>query len=132
MSPNGWRPGGLRPPLPRRRARCFPGSANYKYAAYRAASPEIVAIGTSRAMQIRESFFNASFYNLGGLVQGPFQANALAERLLLREPRPKLVVFALDYWTFCGLPSERSHGAAPAEVAHDGMVSPDRYTLVYR
>jgi hypothetical protein len=109
------------------------GFADYKYAAYRAAAPQIVAIGTSRAMQIRQDDFTAPFYNLGGLTQGPDQANVLADRLLLRRDAPRLVIFALDFWTFCQPPGQDSAGrpAEPASV-HDGMGEPPRHFLTYR
>lgn len=108
------------------------GFADYKYAAYRRPTPDIVAIGTSRAMQIRQSFFLKPFYNLGGLVNGAVQANVLADRLLLRAPRPKIVIFVLDFWTFCR-PGNISGPDLPENSAtHDGMGRPDPYFLIYR
>jgi hypothetical protein len=107
--------------------------ADYKYAAYRAAAPRIVAIGTSRAMQIRQHDFLVPFYNLGGLTQGPEQANVLADRLLLRGDPPGMVIFALDFWTFCQ-PPRQAGGRRPAEATsvHDGMGEPQRQFLAYR
>lgn len=110
------------------------GFADYKYVSYHNAAPEIVAIGTSRAMQIRKHFFVKPFYNLGGLANGPGQANVLADRLLLQGTPPKVVIFALDYWTFCQPATTRSSERPPAEAesVHDGMSQPDRYFLIYR
>jgi hypothetical protein len=110
------------------------GFADYKYASYRHAAPQIVAIGTSRAMQIRQSFFRKPFYNLGGLTQGPAQANVLADRLLLRGDPPKLVIFALDFWTFCRPPTSPAYERRIAEPddVHDGMGQPPRNFLIYR
>ena len=76
------------------------GMAAYKYEGYRQRRPEIVAIGTSRAMQIRDYFFTKPFYNLGGLVQGQTQAFALLDQLILKHP-PQTIIFAVDFWTFC-------------------------------
>lgn len=98
--------------------------ADYKYRAYLSLSPEIVAIGTSRAMQIRGYFFNAPFYNLGGLVSRPEQAIAIASQLLLKKP-PKVVLFMLDYWSFCGQPNEVLP-SAPSSW-HDGQGKTNRY-----
>jgi len=108
--------------------------ADYKYAAYRQAEPEIVALGTSRAMQLRQTFFAAPFYNLGGLANGTGQANVVLDRLILREPPPRLVIFSLDYWTFCRLPgrSAPDRRAVEAETTHDGMAVPASYFLIYR
>jgi hypothetical protein len=109
------------------------GFADYKYATYRQMAPQVVSIGTSRAMQIRQHFFLKPFYNLGGLTQGPAQANVIADRLLLRGDPPKLVIFALDFWTFCRLPttSAQDRPAEPDNV-HDGMGQPPRNFLIYR
>lgn len=108
------------------------GFADYKYAAYRAPTPDIVAIGTSRALRIREGFFLKPFYNLGGLANGPEQANTLASRLLLRGKHPRVVIFTLDYWTFCRPPHLRGPDRLDDPPAHDGMGQPDPYFLVYR
>jgi hypothetical protein len=108
------------------------GFADYKYAFYRHTAPQVVAIGTSRAMQIGQNFFLASFYNLGGLTQGPAQANVLADRLLLRGKPPAVVIFALDFWTFCRAPTESGRDRRPSEFAHDGMGQPPRHFLIYR
>jgi len=106
------------------------GFADYKYAAYRRRRPQIVAIGTSRAMQIRQRFFLVPFYNLGGLTQGPGQANVLADRLLLESP-PKILIFALDYWTFCAATRDIAQRTV-AETSHDGIGEPQRQFLIYR
>lgn len=98
--------------------------AEYKYLAYAKRQPEIVAIGTSRAMQIRDMWFTRPFYNLGGLVQGPQQANAIADRLLLSQP-PKVVIFMLDFWTFCGKPEDPL--TATWQAWHDGEGRTNRY-----
>lgn len=101
--------------------------ALYKYAAYKNRKPEIAIIGTSRAMQIRGSFFTVPIYNLGGLVQGPWQARAIHQRLLKNAP-PKGLIFALDYWTFC---STQSVGRRIGiETNHDGLTAVDRDLLV--
>jgi hypothetical protein len=57
----------------------------------------------------------------------------LADRLLLRGDAPRLVIFALDFWTFCQPPGQTSAGrpAEPASV-HDGMGEPPRHFLTYR
>ncbi len=108
------------------------GLADYKYATYRKLSPEIVAIGTSRVMQIRQSFFHKPFYNLGGLARGEDQANVLASRLILRGPVPKVVIFALDFWTFCGPPPPGIENPTQHARIHDGMGQPSFYFLIYR
>jgi len=107
------------------------GTAAYKYEGYRQRRPEIVAIGTSRAMQIRDYFFNRPFYNLGGLVQGQGQAFALWDRLLVDQP-PKTVIFAVDFWTFCTQKSEFPPFRRPTGLHHDGLGDPSDALLLAR
>lgn len=108
--------------------------ADYKYAASQATVPTVVALGTSRAMQIRQSFFQQPFYNLGGLARGPGQGNAVLMRLLRQQPTPEVAIFSLDYWTFC---QPAAHGGVDrggfaAETGHDGLQRPATYFLTYQ
>lgn len=107
------------------------GIAAYKYEGYQQRHPDIVAIGTSRAMQIRDYFFTQPFYNLGGLAQGQMQAFALMDRLLLRQP-PKTVIFAVDFWTFCTTKEEFPPFTRPNSTFHDGLGTPDKALLIWR
>ena len=93
--------------------------AAYKYEGYRQRRPEIVAIGTSSAMQIRDYFFTKSFYNLGGLAHGQSQAFALMDQLIYKHP-PKTVLFAVDFWTFCIQKSEYPPFKRPTGTFQDG------------
>ena len=45
----------------------------YKYETYRQANPKIVALGSSRSLQVRDYFFNGDFYNLGGVSADPLR-----------------------------------------------------------
>lgn len=107
------------------------GLAAYKYEGYRQRRPDIVAIGTSRAMQIRDYFFAQPFYNLGGLVHGQVQAFALWDRLLTVQP-PKTVVFAVDFWTFCSRKTEFPPFQRPTGSFHDGLGDPSNPFLLTR
>lgn len=107
------------------------GMAAYKYEGYRQRQPEIVAIGTSRAMQIRDYFFTRPFYNLGGLVHGQAQAFALLDRLLMKQ-LPKTVIFAVDFWTFCARKSEFPPFERPTGSYHDGQGNPSNALLFLR
>lgn len=107
------------------------GMAAYKYEAYRQRHPEIVALGTSRAMQIRDYFFTRPFYNLGGLVQGQAQAFALMDGLLLKQP-PKTVILVADFWTFCARREEIPPFGRPTGSYHDGQGDPNKPVLLWR
>ena len=71
-----------------------------KYQTYRARAPEIVAVGTSRAMQFREYHFTRPFYNLGGVNGKPPQYLNTLEQLF-REAPPKVALVVIDFWTYC-------------------------------
>ena len=107
------------------------GMAAYKYEGYRQRRPEIVAIGTSRAMQIRDYFFTKPFYNLGGLVQGQTQAFALLDQLILKHP-PQTIIFAVDFWTFCTQKKEFLPFIRPTGTFHDGQGNPSDPLLLIR
>ncbi|MBF0625421.1 MAG: hypothetical protein HQL82_11525 [Magnetococcales bacterium] len=72
---------------------------DYKRALYLIRKPEITALGSSRSLQIRQYFFTRPFYNMGGGSKELDDAFAMADELLLEHP-PKLIVQALDIWTF--------------------------------
>lgn len=59
---------------------------------------DIIALGTSRAMQFKEEFFQESFYNCGGAVSGNYSEykNFLSNLTY----RPKIVLLDLDAWVF--------------------------------
>lgn len=105
--------------------------ADYKYRSYSETKPNIVAIGTSRAMPFRGYFFKSSFYNLGGLVHGQRQAFSLFDGLLKKNP-PRIAIIALDYWTFCSLGAEPKTVTRPLDGFHDGMGQINRYLLPHR
>jgi len=71
----------------------------YKLASYAARKPDIVAIGSSRAMRFREQFFLDNFYSFGGAMQSVQQGEFLVEKML-SEHRPRAVILALDFWWF--------------------------------
>lgn len=69
----------------------------YKLDLYAARRPQVVVIGSSRVLQLRESFFTQSFVNLGRAIDYPLEAEQLVADML-RIAKPKLVLFGLDYW----------------------------------
>lgn len=72
----------------------------YKLAGYSLAKPDIAVFGSSRAMQLRSSFFRGSFYNLAG---GQFASIPALEQifsLILAHHRPRVAIVGFDYWWF--------------------------------
>ena len=76
----------------------FDNEPTYKLALYRRIKPDIVAVGSSRVLQMRGRHFKGTFANLGrGLNFG-----RLAEemRSLTGIHKPRFVMVGLDYWAF--------------------------------
>lgn len=59
---------------------------------------DVIALGTSRVMQIREEYFTASFYNCGGGVSTNY--DEYLNFVLNLEYRPKIIILGLDCWVF--------------------------------
>jgi hypothetical protein len=80
--------------------------AAYKLAAWKRTNPSVVALGTSRALEIERSFFAAPsagggevFYNAGRLVQRYSEfRRALAH--FPKETRTKKIILVLDQWSW--------------------------------
>jgi hypothetical protein len=75
----------------------YPDDFEYKLALIRANRPDIVALGSSRAMQFRKEFFSGSFINAGGAMRSIDQGARFIE-LMAASHRPKLVILAVDIW----------------------------------
>lgn len=71
----------------------------YKFFMTEKFEPEILALGTSRSMQIDGNIFNSkySFYNAGGAVQNPQDYIEFIKRLSYN---PKLVIIDLNHFFF--------------------------------
>lgn len=72
---------------------------DYKLQLYAAKKPEIAAVGSSRVMQFRAGWFNASFLNMGG-VAGNLAVLRSTLDAMLKIHKPKAVILGLDFWWF--------------------------------
>jgi len=72
----------------------------YKYSIYRTLQPEAIAIGSSRAMEMRRRFFKTSFVNLGGCVSNVQHLERLVSDISVLPNRPRLAVLFVDFWWF--------------------------------
>ncbi len=73
----------------------------YKFASIVAHRPKLLAVGTSRIMQVRSDFFvdgDRDFYNAGGVVTRIFDYRILFRRLAALDTRRAIV--SLDQWAF--------------------------------
>lgn len=60
--------------------------------------PNVIALGTSRVMQIKEAYFSESFYNCGGAVSGNY--DEYLNFLKNLNYTPEVILFGLDSWVF--------------------------------
>lgn len=73
----------------------------YKLALFDRVHPEIVAIGSSRAMEVRSEFFAAPAVTLGGAINNIDNLETVAAHVASAPtPRPKLAIIFVDPWLF--------------------------------
>lgn len=63
-------------------------------------NPAIIAVGSSRALQVRDFFFNESFVNWGLLVSNIAALDWAASEIAKLPQKPKVAIFFLDPWWF--------------------------------
>lgn len=73
---------------------------SYKLRLMDGINPDVVAIGSSRAMQVRREFFILPFANLSRSVSSVGELEMMVDQLLLRGRRPKLMLLFVDPWWF--------------------------------
>lgn len=72
--------------------------ALYKFELYRAAKPDIVALGSSRVLELNARQFSKSFVNLGRVMTDIKRGDSAVEELL-KVHKPKFMLIGLDqYW----------------------------------
>lgn len=76
------------------------GVIGYKMELCGQLNPDVVAVGSSRSMQIRANFFNTSFVNLGGSANSIPELDYVASRLINLERKPSLVLIFADVLWF--------------------------------
>lgn len=87
---------------------CLYGTAlygdTYRYKLDTAAlrRPEVIAIGSSRMLTLRESHFRLPFYNLSNTISNLHEGRDIVEGILALDDRPKTVIFGIDFWWFNG------------------------------
>lgn len=59
---------------------------------------DVLVLGTSRSMQIRDLYFTGSFYNCGGAVHGNYRE--YKNYLMNLSYKPELLILCLDSWAF--------------------------------
>lgn len=71
----------------------------YKIELIRRVKPEVVVIGSSRAMNVRGLVFHRPFVNAGGVSSNLRESEAFV-RGMLEAHKPRLAIYFVDYWWF--------------------------------
>lgn len=104
----------------------------YKLALYETVRPKVVAVGSSRVLEIRQSFFKVPFVNLGRTVNYPAEAEKLVGDMLAIH-KPELVLLGIDFWWFNARNvfafDFRSHDIRGGELTSDGLVAPSKWLV---
>jgi hypothetical protein len=75
----------------------FEDDFQYKLGLIRTRRPDVVAVGSSRALQFRQEFFAVPFVTAGRAMNSIQQGEFFVDELL-KAHRPKLVILTIDVW----------------------------------
>lgn len=92
--------------------------SGYKLELSKLRKPDIVAIGSSRAMQVRSEFVNGTLVNWGGVARTIGQLHWAAQEIVALKQKPKLALIFLDPWWF----NERYLDGRDVFALHDERV----------
>ncbi|MCC7305183.1 MAG: hypothetical protein IT558_02875 [Alphaproteobacteria bacterium] len=72
---------------------------NYKMELYRETRPDILAIGSSRMMEVTPAVFKEPFLNAGGAMRSITEGRAFLEEAI-KIHKPRIVLLGVDMWWF--------------------------------
>jgi len=101
----------------------------YKTELLRKSIPDVVALGSSRAMQVRGEFFINKFTNLGGAIQGVTDLEDYSDFINTYSPQPKLTILFVDPWWFN---REFAKDGGPHQGVFPKMISWDHIIRSFR
>ena len=79
---------------------------NYKLSLIERTNPEIIALGSSTIMTLKQEIFKKSFVNAGGAMNNIDEGILFINELEKIEKKPKLIILNLDFWWFNKLYNE--------------------------
>ncbi|HZQ74367.1 MAG TPA: hypothetical protein VFB08_15720 [Burkholderiales bacterium] len=111
----------------------------YKIELVRALKPDVVVIGSSRAMNVRGLVFGRPFVNAGGVSSNLLESETFVSEML-KAHVPKLALYFVDYWWFNAKSEQTSNRylidetevsyaklSSPFFWLHEGKISWDLY-----
>jgi hypothetical protein len=104
----------------------------YKIELVRHAKPKIIALGSSRILEVREEFFNTPFVNCGGAMNNLEEGKVFLMELF-RYHKPEILLLGLDFWWFSDLFSQREtfdyHRNTGADLTLDKLIKPYNFLI---
>ena len=102
----------------------------YKVELVQDRGPDIVALGSSRILPLREEFFDTSFANAGRAVTQISQAPAFLHAI---EPDglPAVILFGLDFWWFHDVRARVTAYEPDPAQDDDGIIGLDKIRLLH-
>ena len=91
---------------------------DYKMMLYDRTAPMVLAIGSSRSMEIHSQFFKEPFLTTGGAVSNVAELEVVARHVTASPHPPKLAIVVIDPWWF----NDRYAGNRPG---YEGSTIPD-------
>ena len=79
--------------------------------------PEIIALGSSRVLQFRQSFFSKNFFNMGSMVSNINEALQVTN-FILKHSTPKVVILGVDFWWFNEKVKKLNYEMTPDNALH--------------
>jgi hypothetical protein len=101
----------------------------YKLELVKYRRPDILGLGSSTIMTMREEFFNASFVNCSNGMNNITEGE-LFLREVLKYYRPKLIIMAVDFWWFGNQPEPKDydyHQNAGSQITFEKLTRPFGY-----
>lgn len=109
---------------------------SFKFHRVRALKPEVICLGTSRSLQIRNLFFtprNGAFYNGGGMLGTFADIHAYVDAVQTGDlPKSQVVIFCVEpWWIKSGLPPAKVSWGSDTQYA-DSFFIPEAHITAMR
>jgi len=110
----------------------YPNVYVYKFAVQMQRRANVVVLGSSRVLSLRQGLFSAKFTNMGRTINYPREADRIVERLL-GTYKPDVVLLGIDYWWANGRwPHSlnfENHFEPGARLTPSGLLAPWRWLI---
>lgn len=104
----------------------------YKIELVRNVKPRLIALGSSRVLELREEFFNVPFVNCGGAMNNLEEGRIFLTELF-RHHIPEIIILGLDFWWFSDQFTHREtfdyHNNTGADLTLEKLIKPYEFLI---